>query len=212
MRLRLGGAPWAGTTLVLSLLALVGALAVSWELAEPGSGGVAVAQTADPAIISPINLTGRDHTVRITRDDDGADFTATLGAGDDVPPSHVTEVGDIPVGFESSCTGCATVRFAMASGQRALVFVAAPGDPAVERGDVRVVNESGVRRMGSLRTGEEAGRGRRVLDFDLADGEEAAVGVRLAPGELVALNVSCGGCAVRHLRAANGVDLEIVLR
>jgi len=195
--------------LPIVLAAAVGAGAVLLG----GVGGEPLgAQTSEPAVISPLNLTGRNQTVRITRDDGGGDFTASLAIGDDVLPSFTAEVGSVPVGFVSTCSGCGTVRFAMASGQRALVFVAAGGDSALARGDVRVVNESGVRRTGSLRTGAEAGRGRRVLDFDLADGEEAAVGVRLSPGELVALNVTCEGCEARELRAANGVDLEVVLR
>ncbi len=114
--------------------------------------------------------------------------------------------------YRLTCTGCADVDFGLAFGQRLIVFVVDRGDPLAARTDIRVVNESGVRQIGALRTGAVIGEGRTVISFDLGDGEEASIGIRLSPGLLIDLNVTCGACLPQLIRIGNGADLEVPLR
>ena len=124
----------------------------------------------------------------------------------------VLDLGSEPVVFRTRCTGCATTTLALAAGQRVIVFIAVAGDPVTQRTDIRVVNESGVRQIGTLRTGGAFGAGRRVIGFDLADGEVAWVGVRLRPSQLLDLHLTCDRCSPQAVRVGNGVDLELPLR
>ena len=71
--------------------------------------------------------------------------------------------------FVAQCSGCRTVVFAVADGQRIIVVVLgafAEGAGSL-RGDVHVVNESNRRQSGALRTGGVVGLGLSVLRFDL---------------------------------------------
>jgi len=117
-----------------------------------------------------------------------------------------------PRSYQLSCAGCAAVSFSLAAGQRIIVFVVEPGDPLNARTDLRIVNESGARQSGVVRTGSTFGEGRTVVRYDLSNGEDVVVGVRLNPRTFQDLNVTCSACLPHQIRVHNGADLEIPLR
>ena len=208
MRRRTGGRQAACAALtVLSLLVGMG-LGVGWGTERTS------AQAAEPAQVTLLNVSEARRTVQVRAG-------AVLGDGESVrtvvvePFSGTTvEIAapDEPVEFNATCSGCRGVAFAAAAGQRVIVVLVALADPVVVRSDLTVANESGRRQRGALRTGDLLGRGRSVLDFDLAAGESASVGLRFPAGRLLDLNLTCDGCVPQRVRAGNAVDLEIVIR
>ena len=168
----------------------------------------------EPTFLTLLNLTESSRIVRLERVDETGE---TVSAQIETVPSEevltvVFDLGSELAVFRTSCSGCATTTVGLAAGQRAIVFIAVVGDPVTQRTDIRVVNESGVRQVGTLRTGGVPGAGRRVIAFDLADGEVAWVGVRLRPSQLLDLNLTCDRCSPQVVRVGNGVDLELPLR
>ena len=133
-----------------------------------------------------------------------------LGAGDAL--TLPLDLATVPVTFRVSCGGCATSTFGLAASQRVLVFIDVEGSPLTVRTDFRVFNEGATRLQGVVRTGSDLGRGRTLLAFDLAPGEEARVGIRLQTGATIELNLTCPDCASQRIRLGNGVDLEVPLR
>ncbi len=168
----------------------------------------------EPTFLTLLNFTESSRIVRLERVDETGE---TVSAQIETVPSEevltvVFDLGSEPAVFRTTCNGCATTTVGLAAGQRAIVFLAVAGDPVTQRTDIRVVNESGVRQVGTLRTGGALGAGRRVIGFDLADGEVAWVGVRLRPSQLLDLNLTCDRCSPQLVRVGNGVDLELPLR
>lgn len=208
MRRRTGGRGAACAVFTaLSLLAGAG-LVVGWGTERTG------AQAAVPAQVTLLNVSEARRTVQVRTG-------AALGDGESVrtvvvePFSGTTvDLGapDVPAEFNATCSGCRGVAFAAAAGQRVIVVLVALAEAAVVRSDLTVANESGRRQRGALRTGDLLGRGRSVLDFDLAVGESASVGLRFPVGRLLDLNLTCDGCVSQRVRAGNAVDLEIVIR
>lgn len=164
----------------------------------------------EPAFLTLINVSDEARFVRVESVDGSGgsrlEFVPVAG----VRTFEMNE-GFEPSGYQSSCVGCATVFFSLAAGQRIIVYVVEAGDALAERSDLRIVNESGTRQTGLLRTGAAFGEGRIVLRFDLRDGEEAAVGIRLNRNDFLDLNVSCNACLPHLIRVHNGHDLEIPL-
>ena len=125
-------------------------------------------------------------------------------------------VGVDPETFEVSCSGCITIRFAVAAGQRALLLTApaldAEAQAATIRSEVQIVNESGRLQRGTLRTGVDASAGRSVARFDLRDGESLGVGMRFAGGQMLDFVLTCDACVPQTALAGNGVILDLVIR
>ena len=187
--------------------------------AAPLTADAAVAQVgAGGALVTLLNPGSTARTVTLQEADDmeivGLPSSVRVEPAD--TRSFVVEVGSDPVTFTARCSGCRTVVFAVADGQRIIVIVLGVFDEGAEtgalRGDVHVVNESGRRQTGSLRTGDVMGLGLSLLRFDLAPNASMSVGVRVAALQTVDLNLTCSGCAPQLARVSNGVDLEIVLR
>lgn len=122
------------------------------------------------------------------------------------------DAGATPKQYVATCAGCRDAAFAVANGQRIIVFMLSTADAVALRSDVRVVNESGLRQRGALRTGAELGSGRSALRFDLSHNEGASVGMRFDAGQFADFNLSCDACTGLSARVGNGVDLELVIR
>ena len=186
--------------------------------AVDGAADVAVAQVGGGALVTLLNpgSTGRTVTLREASDVGTVALPPILRVEAADTASFVVAVGPDPVTFVAQCAGCRTVVFAVAEGQRTIVIILGSFDVGASsgslRGDVHVVNESGRRQVGSLRTGEVVGLGLSVLRFDLAPNESVSVGMRLAEFQTVDLNLTCSVCAPQVARMSNGVDLEIVVR
>jgi hypothetical protein len=184
--------------------------------AAPVAGDPSVAQTSTgSALITLLNPGATARTVALSDPGDsgpvGLPANQRVEAGE--TRSFLVEVGPVPVDLLAQCNGCRSVTFAVADGQRIIVLILGASDAAAaSRSDLHVVNESGRRQVGSLRTGDAVGFGLSTLRFDLAPNEAADVGLRLAASQMVAFNVTCAGCVGQVARIGNGVDLEIVLR
>jgi hypothetical protein len=165
----------------------------------------------EPAFLTLINVTDAPRIARV----DGAD--GSLGSRVEFLPAAGVRTIEMheafePRSYQLSCAGCAGVSFSLAAGQRIIVFVVEPGDPLSARTDLRIVNQSGARQSGVVRTGSTFGEGRTVVRYDLSDGEDVVVGVRLNPRTFLDLHVTCGACLPHRIRVYNGADLEIPLR
>lgn len=167
-----------------------------------------------PAFLTLLNFDDSSHRVRLeTLSASGLPLTSEFHqvAALDVltlPRDLATD----PVIFRVSCAGCATSTFGLAAGQRVLVFIDDAGSSLTVRSDLRVFNEGASTLQGVVRTGPDLGRGRTLLPFDLAPGEDATVGLRLRPGATIELNLTCLGCTSQRILLGNGIDLEVPLR
>ena len=189
-------------------MAGIGAL---WVV-EPGAGA-AQEPFPEPTFITLLNLTDRFHTVDIDQQlPDGGSFTVNrLAVQPQEPVTFLFDAGPNPQDLVAACGGCRPAPFAIAAGQRIVVLLVGLSDPALPRSDLHVVNESGVRQRGVVRTGAAVGTGRTLLPFDLRDGESVRVGLRLPRGP-IDLNLTCARCDAQQIRLGNGVDLEVVIR
>ena len=193
-----------------ALAAVLGlAMATPVESSEPAGAGEPGA-----ALLSLLNPGGstRVATVRSGGEPGGGDLVDTLA----VPALDTVTLEVLvpaePTEFNVTCSGCHSVVFAVAAGQRIIVILAGDGDPPPFRSDLVVANESAVRHVGALRTGARSGTGRALLRFDLAPGEAVSVGLRLPADRLLDLNLACPACAPQAARIGNGIDLEMVIR
>ena len=183
----------------------------------PASAPASVlAQSPDgePAFLSFVNPSATTRTVQLR----------TISVAGQVlsVSTHVVEGTDVvtvalapgtaPQTFRFSCSGCRGLTMSLADGQRLVVPLLTFSDAASVRSDLHVVNESGRRQQGALRVGLAAGTGRSVLRFDLRPGGSARVGIRVPGAGALSFNLTCDGCAPQFARAANGVDLELVIR
>ena len=185
------------------------AMATPVESSEPAGAGEPGA-----ALLSLLNPGGstRVVTVRFGGDTGGGDLVDTLAvAALDTVTLEVLVPAE-PTEFNVTCSGCHSVPFAIAAGQRIIVILVGDGDPPPFRSDLVVANESAVRHVGGLRTGARSGTGRALLRFDLAPGEAVSVGLRLPADRLLDLNLACPACAPQVARIGNGVDLEMVIQ
>jgi hypothetical protein len=168
----------------------------------------------EPAFLTLLNFDDSSHRVRLeTLSASGLRLTSEfhqVAALDalTLPRDLPTD----PVTFRTSCAGCATSTFGLAAGQRVLVFIDDPGSGLTVRSDLRVFNEGASTLQGAVRTGPDLGRGRTLLPFDLAPGEDATVGLRLGPGATIELNLTCLGCPSQRILLGDGIDLEVPLR
>ena len=172
----------------------------------------------EPALVTFLNPFSRSRTVQLRRvAADGS--TALLSSHlvrSGVAVTTSVSVGADPETFEVSCSGCITIRFAVAAGQRALLLAAPALDAealaATVRSEVQIVNESGRLQRGTLRTGVDASAGRTVVRFDLRDGESLGVGMRFARGQMLDFVLACDACVSQTALAGNGVMLDLVIR
>ena len=168
----------------------------------------------EPAFLTLLNFDDSSHRVRLeTLSASGLRLTSEfhqVAALDTLTLPR--DLAADPVIFRTSCAGCATSMFGLAAGQRVLVIIDDAGSSLTVRSDLRVVNEGASSLQGAVRTGPDLGRGRTLLPFDLAPGEDATVGVRLKPGATIELSLTCLGCTSQRILLGNGIDLEVPLR
>ena len=191
-----------------ALLAPIGALWLS-DTAD----GAAQEPFPEPAFVTLLNLTGGFRAVDVDQAlPDGTTVGVTrLAVQAEEPVTFVHSAAAEPQDLIASCTACHPVSFAVAAGQRIIVLILPGCDPPPVRSDLHVVNESGLRQRGAVRTGSVPGDGRTLLPFDLRDGQSARVGLRLRGGP-IDLNLTCPACDPQQIRLGNGIDLEIVIR
>ncbi len=196
---------------LLAGVSATGALWAAWSQEAPSQEAE---QDADAAIVTLLNPSAVERRVQLS--------LVTAAGGTIALSMHTVDAGSAstfslaaamePTDYVATCIGCRGAPFAVAAGQRIVVFILSTGEAAAPRSDLHVVNESGRRQAGALRTGAVVGRGRTVLRFDLAPGESEAVGLRFAGDQRVDFNLACGACLPQLARAGNGVDLELVIR
>ena len=197
--------------LVLPLL-VAGVVATTLLLAGSGRS-FAQEPLPEPAFVTLLNLTPRFQTVDIDRrlDSGETDGLTRIAVQPDQPETFVIDAGAVPEDFTATCLSCRAADFSVAAGQRLVVLLVGIEQRALVRSDLHVVNESGARQRGAVRTGATIGDGRSLLPFDLRDGESARVGLRLRDGP-IDLNLTCPACDPQQIRIGNGVDLEVVIR
>ena len=184
-------------------------------LTQIGHGGAQDADSQLPAaFVSFVNPSTSARSVSLGELGDDGFVTPLLvrfvAAGD--VTTFTLDAGAAPKQYVATCAGCRDAAFAVANGQRIIIFMLSTADSAALRSDVRVVNESGVRQRGALRTGAELGSGRSALRFDLRQDEGASVGMRFDTGRFGDFNLTCDACTALSARVGNGVDLELVIR
>ena len=196
--------------LAIALLLLAGA-ALLWPLP-----GVAQSPPAAPpaAFVTLLNPAAVDRQIQFgLLAVDGSTVllsTHRVEAGEST--TFPLEPGTEPIDYRATCNGCRPASFSLAAGQRIIVTLLSPADQPLSRSDLHLVNESGQRQQGVLRTGVVLGGGRSVLHFDLLPEESAAIGLRLAPQQTVDFNLTCQVCTPQTARLRYGVDLELVIR
>ena len=210
---RRAGPPRPGSRAALVGLALLAVLAITAALATQTRPGAAQDPFAEPAFAALLNLSGAFKNVELHRvsDDDGTTLIDRAAVSFEEATTVPLDVGADPVDFLAQCSGCRSVRFSLAQGQRIVVLVFSTARSAPNRSDLHVVNESGRRQRGAVRTGPDVGFGRTLLPFNLAPGDGASVGLRLPAGG-IDFNLTCDSCDPQRLRLRNGVDLEVVVR
>ncbi len=195
--------------IVLIIIASAASLTqVGWGSAQDGDSSLPA------ALVTFVNPSTSARSVSLAEIGDGGGVTALtvrFVAAEDVS-TFTLDAGATPKQYVATCAGCRDAAFAVANGQRIIVFMLSTADPVALRSDVRVVNESGLRQRGALRTGAELGSGRSALRFDLSHNEGASVGMRFDTGQFADFNLTCDACAGLSARVGNGVDLELVIR
>ena len=200
--------PSRRSLLAISIIAtLLGVLTALWiDQTRPSA---AQGLESEPAFVTLLNLTPRVLVVNITQDDANVSRSHTVPAQETA--TFLVDAGPDLLPMTARCSGCRSVNFAIAAGQRLIVLLAGTEQPAILRSDLHVIIEGPARRTGVVRTGPTPGAGRSLLPFDLRPGESARLGLR-ARGDAIDLNLTCGGCDAQRLRVTNGIDLEIPIR
>lgn len=210
---RLAGPPRPGSRAAVGGLVLLAVLAITAALATHTRPGGAQGPFPEPAFAALLNLSGAFRNVELHRvtDDGGTTRIERAAVSFEEAITVPLDVGADPIDFLAQCTGCRSVRFSLAQGQRIAVLVFSTARPTSNRSDLHVVNESGRRQRGAVRTGPDRGFGRTLLPFNLAPDDSASVGLRLPAGG-IDFTLTCDHCDPQRLRLRNGVDLELVIR
>ena len=164
---------------------------------------------AEPAFVTLLNLTPGSRTVEVQTLLTGIRGRHTVASQETLTID--VDAGAEPIDMLASCRGCHSVHFAIAGGQRLVVVLWPLDKPAIDRSDLRIVNEGESRRRGVLRTGAIRSAGRTLLPFDLRAGESIHIGLRTA-GAVIDLNLACFGCGFQRIRMTDAVDLEVAIR